>query len=87
VAVESAARQFFPIPQRDHEFAIIAGLKFFDFAHIHNERPVNTDELRWVQLIGHSADRFPKQISILARYMEAHVVSRSFDPVDFIDLD
>jgi hypothetical protein len=56
VAVEAATGQFLSVAQRDHELTVIAGLELFYLAYIHDERTMDTKELRGIEFVCHSPD-------------------------------
>ena len=55
--VASAAGQFFTVPERDDEFAAVAGLQRANSRDIYDEGAMNADELEIVELRCHLADR------------------------------
>src|ERR1700733_5942092 len=82
-AVATAAREFSPVFQHHHIFAVVDWNQFLNLADIYDRRTVNADKVVRIQPLGHAADRFAEEIRFLAD-VQAYIVGRGLDPLDAV---
>ncbi len=87
-SVSIAAAEFEPgaIAQDDKILAIEVRQEFLDAVDINNGRAVNPKESLWIQLGLKSTHRFVQEVFFPA-YVQAYIITGSFDPIDFIDVE
>src|ERR1700727_3508646 len=83
--VTAAAGQFLAGLEDDDIFATIDGYQFLNLPHIHDGGAVDADEEIRVQPFGDTADSFPKEIRLFPD-IQAYVIRRSFNPVNFVQI-
>src|ERR1700677_292268 len=83
--VAAAARQFFPVLQDHDVLSAVDRYQFLDLADICDRRTMDADEMVRVKTLGNAADRFPQKVGFLP-HVQAHVVGRSFHPIDTVQI-
>src|SRR5688500_984500 len=82
--ITAARRETGTALENDHVIALEQRLELADLVDTNDGRAMDADEVRRIQLRFQRSHRFAQQV-FLATRMQAHVIRRGFDPVDFID--
>src|SRR5437660_10296581 len=85
LAATAAQCQFGTVVENHSILVVEPRLQFAHAIDVHDRRPVNARKLLRIKLSFHAADRFTKQIRLLA-YVKPNVLTFGLDPIDFFGL-